>query len=404
MSTLVHFLPRAGRGFLLAGLAGALLALSSTAYAQSYSEEFSQKYNEGATAFKAHDLNKAFSAARAAQGVAKGGAEKNAAALLMVNVAGAASKFTEQAEALEQLIASESVPAGSKGQMHKALANAYAHLNKLDKAIFEMKEALKGGGSPADLEALATMYFGARDCKNGIETLDKALGGKEPNVAQLKFKDSCYFQAKDNDKLLAVAEALLRKDPSKNWYNQILSIHQDSKKDKLDDLAQLNLLRYGFEHDYLDQEADYIKLADKALDVGTTAEAQRVLERGISKKVIKTMDRANRLLDQAKARAVDDAKTAPQLDAEARAGKNGDTDVKLGLRYYSMKQYDKAAEALSRGLSADRVARVKRPDDANLVLGIVYTQLKKSAEAAKAFGAAKADPRMAVAAKLWLGA
>ena len=404
MSTLVHFLPRAGRGFLLAGLTGALLALSSTAYAQSYSEEFSQKYNEGATALKAHDLAKAFTAAKAAQAVAKGGAEKMPAAMLMVNVAAAAGKYAEQAEALEQLIAMDSVPAGTKGPLHKALAGAYAHLNKLDKAIVEMKEALKGGGSPADLEALATMYFGARDCKNGIETLDKALGGKEPNVTQLKFKDACYFQSKDNDRLLVVAEALLRKDPNKNWYNQILSIHQDSKKDKLDDLAQLNLLRYGFEHDYLDQEADFIKLADKALDIGTTAEAQRVLEKGISKKVIKTMDRANRLLDQAKGRATDDAKTIAQLDAEARAGKNGDTDVKVGLHYYSMKQYDKAVEALSRGLSADRVARVKRPDDANMVLGMAYTQLKKTAEAAKAFNAAKADPRMAVAAKLWLGA
>ena len=404
MSTLVHFLPRAGRGFLLAGLTGALLALSSTAYAQSYSEEFSQKYNEGATAFKAHDMGKAFSAAKAAQGAAKGGSEKMAASMLMANVAGAAGKYAEQAEALEQLIAMESVPAGSKGQLHKALSGAYAHLNKLDKAIVEMKEALKGGGSPADLEALATMYFGARDCRNGIETLDKALGGKEPSVAQLKFKDSCYFQAKDNDRLLAVAEALLRKDPNKNWYNQILSIHQENKKDKLDDLAQLNLLRYGFEHDYLDQEADFIKLADKALDVGTTAEAQRVLEKGIAKKIIKTMDKANRLLDQAKSRSIDDAKTVVQLDAEARAGKNGDTDVKVGLRYFSMKQYDKSAEALSRALSADRVARVKRPDDANMVLGMAYTQLKKSAEAAKAFSAAKADPRMAVAAKLWLGA
>jgi tetratricopeptide (TPR) repeat protein len=401
MSTLVHFLPRAGRGLLLAA---AVFAASSTAYAQSYSAEFSEKYNEGATAFKARDMGKAFSAAKAAQGAAKGGSEKTAAAMLMANVAGASSKYAEQAEALEQLIASEGVPAGSKGQLHKALSGAYAHLNRLDKAIVEMKEALKGGGSSADYEALATMYFGARDCKNGLETLDRALGGKEPSVVQLKFKDSCYFQSKDNDRLLAVAEALLRKDPNKNWYNQILSIHQEGKKDKLDDLAQLNLLRYGFEHDYLDQEADFIKLADKALDVGTTAEAQRVLEKGIAKKIIKTMDRANRLLDQAKSRSADDAKTIVQLDAEARAGKNGDTDFKVGLRYYSMKQYDKSAEALSRALSADRVARVKRPDDANMVLGMAYTQLKKTAEAAKAFNAAKADPRMAVAAKLWLGA
>ena len=74
------------------------------------------------------------------------------------------------------------------------------------------------------------------------------------------------------------------------------------------------------------------------------------------------------------------------------------------MRYFSMKQYDKAVEALLRGLSPERVARVKRPDDTNMVLGMCYLQLKKQADATKAFNAAKADPRMAPAAKLWLGA
>jgi hypothetical protein len=69
-----------------------------------------------------------------------------------------------------------------------------------------------------------------------------------------------------------------------------------------------------------------------------------------------------------------------------------------------MGQYDKAADALARGLSADHVAKVRRPDEANLVLGICYTKLHKKADADKAFAAAKADPRMAVAAKMWAGA
>jgi Tfp pilus assembly protein PilF len=92
-----------------------------------------------------------------------------------------------------------------------------------------------------------------------------------------------------------------------------------------------------------------------------------------------------------------------QLDAEAHAGKNGDTDVRLGLRYFSMKQYDKAADSLARALSADRVARVKRPDDANMVLGISYLKINKKADADKAFNAAKSDTRMAPAAKMWQG-
>jgi tetratricopeptide (TPR) repeat protein len=404
MSTLAISSPRAGRALFVAGLvAVAVLCLGATvASAEQTSAEFSEKYNAGVTAFKAHDMGKALAAAKEAKAVAKSGFEKVAAANLMVNVAGASGKFADEAEALEQLLASDSVPAASKGPLHKALAGAYAQTGKLDKALTEMKEAMKGGGSAADNDMLATLYFGARDCKNGLEALDKALaGGKEANEQQLKAKDSCYFQMKNQDRLLATAEELMRRFPKKDWYNQVLSINQERK---IDDLAILAMLRYGFEHDYLDNESDFLKLADRALDVGTTAEAQRVLEKAISKKVIKKMEKADGLLKQAKDRAVEDAKTAAQLDAEAHAGKNGDTDYRLGMRYFSMKQYDKAADALQRALSPERVARVKRPDDANMVLGISLLKLNKKADADKAFNAAKADNRMAAAAKMWLGA
>ena len=402
MSTLANFLPRAGRALFLAGLTAAALVVGvHSARAETTSEAFSEKYNAGVAAYKAHDLGKALAAAKEAHGVAKSGFEKMASLKLTVTVAGAAGKYADEAEALEALLATDGVSASEHAQVHKTLAQVYGQLNKLDKALIEMKEAMKGGGSAAEYDMLATFYFGTRDCKNGLEALDKALGGgKEPNEQQLKARDVCYFQAKDA-RLLGVAEELLRRFPNKNWYNQVLSINQDKK---IDDLAILAILRYGFEHDFLDQEADFLKLADRALDVGTTAEAQRVLEKGIAKKVVKNMEKADRLLKQAKDRSAVDAKSVGQLDAEAHAGKNGDTDVKLGMRYFSMKQYDKAVEALLRGLSPERVARVKRPDDTNMVLGMCYLQLKKQADATKAFNAAKADPRMAPAAKLWLGA
>lgn len=403
MSTLAISSPRAARALFVAGLVTvAVLCLGTqSAVAQQTSAEFSDKYNAGVEAFKARDMGKALAAAKDAKAAAKSGFEKVAAANLMVNVAGASGKYADQADALEQLLASDGVPAGSKGQLHKALAGAYAQTGKLDKALGEMKEAMKSGGSASDYDMLATLYFGSRDCRNGLEALDKALaGGKEANEQQLKAKDSCYFQMKDA-RLLATAEELLRRFPKKDWFNQVLSINQDKK---IDDMAIFAMLRYGFEHDYLDNESDFIKLADRALDVGTTAEAQRVLEKAISKKIIKKMEKADGLLKQAKDRAVEDAKTVAQLDAEAHAGKNGDTDYRVGMRYFSLKQYDKAVDALQRALSAERVARVKRPDDANMVLGISLLKLNKKAEADKAFNAAKADARMAAAAKMWLGA
>ena len=88
----------------------------------------------------------------------------------------------------------------------------------------------------------------------------------------------------------------------------------------------------------------------------------------------------------------------------ARAGSNGEADVKVGLAYLGLGDFDKAVEAIERGLKPERVARVKRVDDANMNLGIAYYKLGKKDEASKAFTAAAADPRMARAAKVWISA
>jgi len=405
MTTFAPVVSRGPRGLLLASVLGvaAVFGASVAVAQQQTSAEFSEKYNAGVTAYKAHDLGKALSSAKDAHNVAKSGFEKTASLKLLMTVAGASAKYADLAEALEALIASPDVSASEKVMFHKGLAGAYAQTNHLDKAAAEMHTYLAAGaGTAADWEAMAQMAFGAHDCKGALEALDKASpAGKEASEGTLKLRYACYAQAKDQSKASPIAEELLRRFPKKEWYQAVLA---DLQAKKPDELAMLNILRYGFEKDFLADEGDYLKLADAALDEGTTAEAQRVLERGLSKKVIKNMDKGQKLLKQAKDRAAEDAKTLNQLDAEARAGKNGETDFKLGLRYYSMNQNDKALEALSRALSADHVARVRRVDEANMVLGIVATRLKKKADADKAFAAAKSDARMAAAAKMWSGA
>ena len=394
MTKLATVLSRATRGLLVAGLLGVATLASQGAYAQAQtSAEFSEKYNAGVTAYKAHDMGKALSSAKEAHSVAKSGFEKSAALKLLLVVAGASGKVQDQQEALEQLLNTEGVSAAEKVQFHKSLAPIYAATNHYDKAVTEMKSYMAAGaGSPADWELLAQLQYGAHDCTGALESIDRAApAGKEAGESALKLRYTCYTQGKQAAKAASVAEELLRRFPKKEWFQAVLA---DLEPKKPDDLAMLGVLRFGYERDFLADEGDYTKLADLALSEGTTAEAQHVLEKALSKKAIgaKGKDKAESLMKQAQDRA-----------AESKAGKNGETDVKLGLRYYSMGQYDKAAEALTRGLSADHVAKVRRPDEANLVLGICLTKLKKKAEADKAFAAAKADPRMAVAAKMWAG-
>ena len=72
------------------------------------------------------------------------------------------------------------------------------------------------------------------------------------------------------------------------------------------------------------------------------------------------------------------------------------------MTHFGFADYANAAEALKRALLPDHVARVKRVDQANMTLGIALARLKKFDDAEKAFNAAKADPRQAKPAALWL--
>ena len=119
-------------------------------------------------------------------------------------------------------------------------------------------------------------------------------------------------------------------------------------------------------------------------------------------KFIAATDRNTKLLNQAKSLTAEDKKLLPSLDKEARAGKNGQADVKVGLAYLGFGEYDKAIEAIERGLTDERIAKVKRVDDAYMTLGIAYLHAGKKDKAIEAFTKAKADKRMANAANIWL--
>jgi len=407
MSTLVSSAPRALRGLLGAAVLSAAVTLALVPTAHAAGTEVSQavfdKYNPAGEAYKAHNYPKALGLAKEALAASKSPFEKTISLKMIMGAAVGAQNYPEAITAIEQLGSMDGVSAAEKLQFHKTLSQLYGTMLKYDKAIAEMKEYMKGagGGAPADWDALARLYGVTKDCPNAVQALDKALGGKPGNEDQLKLQARCYFQMKDNDKRQVASEELLHRFPKIDAYQQVLAIYQEKK---IDDLAMLEMLRFGFDRDYLKDESDYVKLASLALDSGGAAEAQRVLEKGIAKKAVKAADKAARLLNEAKDTAVKDKTTIAQADAEAKAGKNGDTDVKLGLRYFSMGTFDKAAEALARGLAADRVARVKRPDDANMVLGQALLKIKKKADAEKAFNAAKADARMTSVAKVWLSA
>lgn len=383
--------------------AGGALTLPAPAAAQGkeVSKEVFDKLGPAQEALKKRDYGSALRLAKEAQNVAKSPYEREVSLRIQVNAAYGARDWQSAAAATEQLIEQGGLGGAEKNNLRRTLGQLYEQTRQYDKAIANTQEAMKSGATAKDYELLYRVYAVRGDCANSLQMLDKSLGGKPQDEKQLKWRNSCAYKAKD-PKRVTVVEELVRRFPKKDYFTDLTGLYRDQK---VDDLAMLNVYRWGFDKDLLERDVDYVAYADQALNAGGENEALRALERGVAKKVISTADQNNRtvrLLNSTKTMAADEKAKIEQLDKEARAGRNGEADASVAIAYYGMGDYAKAVEAAQRALQPDRAARLKRPDAVNMLLGVALEKTKKAAEADKAFNAAKADPRMAKAATLWL--
>jgi tetratricopeptide (TPR) repeat protein len=322
---------------------------------------------------------------------------------LRIKMAAHAGKkdFAGYAGTVEKLLElnPESITPDERERFYKQLAQIHYQNKDYPKVQqWASKWAESGGGAEA-YEILAASYLIQKDCTNGIGWLEKSIEGKEPNEQQLRQLNFCYFQNGDKAKRAATMEQLATKYPKRDYFIDLMNMYQD---ENADNRAMINFYRLGLERDWLARESEFLEYADMALEAGAPAEAQAAYEAGVKKGAITGGERANRIKTQSRQLTAEDKKTIAALDKEARAGKNGEADVKVGLAYLGLGEYQKAVEATRRGLQPDRIGRVRRVDDAWMQLGIAYTELGNTAEAAKAFQEAAKDQRMAKAADLWL--
>lgn len=309
--------------------------------------------------------------------------------------------FAGYAAALEQLLVAnpENIAPDERMRFHKQLAQISFQEKNYEKAQkYAELWAQDGGGAEAN-EVLAASFLVRKDCKNGIGPLEKSLEGREPTENQLRQLNFCYYTLGDKAKRESTMQALLYRFPKREYFIDLTNMYQEQNADNR---AVLSMFRLGMEKDWLTRESEYMEYADMALEAGSPAEAQKVYEAAAAKNLVTKGERSERIRTQSKQLAAEDKKLIAGLDKEAKAGKNGEADVKVGLAYLGLGDNQKALEAIQRGLQPERVGKVKRVDEAQMMLGLAQLRLGNKAEAAKAFEEAKKDPRMTKAADLWL--
>jgi tetratricopeptide (TPR) repeat protein len=192
-------------------------------------------------------------------------------------------------------------------------------------------------------------------------------------------------------------EKLVAHYPKPDYWQDLVSLLLSQTKNNV---QLLNIWRVADNNNVLADPAEFTEFAQLAISQGLPGEAQAALDKGFQKGVFAKSgkEQATTLLNEAKQAATLDKTSLDKQDASAKAKPTGDNDVKLGAAYISYAQYDKAIEALKRGIGK---GGVKNADEANILLGIAYLRAGNKAEAATAFGAVNQDPTYARVARLW---
>lgn len=285
------------------------------------------------------------------------------------------------------------------------LTKIFYQAKNYQKAIQYGNRYLKDVGPDIEMALLvAQSYYLQKDYPHTIEATQALIkvanqSGQPVKEEWLKLLRSSQQLSNREDDANATLDLLLAKYPSPEYWRDTFIIEQNQGGGS--DRKNLEVYRLKMMTGSL-KDSEYISMAELAFSLGFPGDAKTVLEKGFANKVLGTganKDRENRLLTKAQTDSANDQKALAAAEKEAMAAATGEADVKLGEAYASYGQYDKAIEAMKRGL---KKGGLKAADEAHLQLGVAYLGAKRNSDAISEFKAVPADSKLARVARLWI--
>jgi hypothetical protein len=302
----------------------------------------------------------------------------------------------EAAGAFEKALGTGQATAEESQQITRSLFGIAANTGQYQKAIDYGKQMIDNGSANNDVYVIiAQSYYQLKDCKGAAAAADRAIAfekkqGETPKENLYQFKLQCASDAGDQTAMDAVLVDLVRLTNSTKYWNPLLRIERQEERD---DHNTLMIYRIMYNTSSMNQDTDYIEMAQLLGDAALPGEAAAVLNKATSSGILKDehKERTGRLLKSLQDRADADKKGLPQEEAEANKSAVGELGVKLGEVYYGFGDYQKAVDAINAGLQK---GQVKHLDEAYVYLGLAQAQLKNTAEAKKDFAKLKDVPNI----------
>jgi tetratricopeptide (TPR) repeat protein len=246
-----------------------------------------------------------------------------------------------------------------------------------------------------DFLIMSQIYYQERDCRNSGIWGDKAIAafkkaGEAPKEVPYQLKLQCASNSSDTAGMIAALYDLVRLTNKPSYWNNLIRLE---RQDERDDRNLLMIYRVMYDTNSMQEDTDYIEMAQVLGDAGLPGEAQLVLEKALKSGVLKEehRERTTRLLNAMKTRADSDKSGLPALDAEASRNPAGQLDVRLGEVYFGAGDYQSASTAITRGLGKGQITQ---PDEAYVYLARDWIAQSKPTDARKILAQLKTLPNI----------
>lgn len=255
-------------------------------------------------------------------------------------------------------------------RMIESLAGGYYRAKDYGRAMqWSQRYFKEGGQNPAirtlliQSQYLAGDFAGAaRELTTEITQAEKA--GQAPGEDRLKLLANATLKLNDTAGYVWALERLVTYYPKKEYWVDLLARLQ--RKPSFSDRLALDTYRLALATDTLTKPADFMEMAQLALQAGLPAEAQQVVDKGFAAGVLgkgPEAERHGRLKDLVAKRLLEAKGALAQTLNEARAAKDGTALVDSGLHLLFLGDKTQGLQLMQQGLAK---GNLKRPEDAKL--------------------------------------
>lgn len=387
-------------------LGAAAWAPVGTASAQALRPEIGRPLQAAQEMIKSGRYREALGKVREAEAAGpRDGNEQFLVERMRIAAASGAGDVETAARSYEALAGSGRIAAADKLRMVESIASGYYRAQQYGKAMQWGQRYFRDGGSSGAIRSMLIQsqylsgdFAGAsRELQAEVQAAERA--GSTPAEDRLKLLLNAATKQGDNNTYVYAMEKLVTYYPKKEYWVDLLSRLQ--RKSSFSDRLALDAYRLSLATGSMTAPADYMEMAQLALQAELPTESKQVVDKGFASGALGKGDQAerhNRLRDLVAKRLTENQATRADEEQKAAAEKTGDALVSAGMNLIYTGQAAKGAQLIQQGIAKGGIRRL---EDARLHLGIAQLVAGEKAKAQATFKTVQGTDGTADLARLW---